>query len=594
MSPLAAPPATDRTPSSLSEARLGHHVAHLFATPAERAAAAAELLAAAMARGERALGLAAEDSLATLAEAVAARGVDVATALARGALQLVPHREHFLPDGAFDPAQARRAWRVRTEAAVAAGFTGLVAAVDMDWALSGSPGVERLIEYEAAQGLTFDRHLAGMCQYDTTRFDAPLLRGVLRTHALLLHGGQLLSNPVTAGSAPAGEPEPAEAEVARLLRALHLQGAAERAVRHGEARLRELAERSADLVYRYRLAPEPGFEYVSPSATAMTGYTPEEHYADPQLGMKLVHPEDRERLRELAQNPSPGPILLRWRRKDGRVIWTEQRNILLRDAGGEPLAIQGIARDVTERMEAEEALREAERRAGIGRLAAGVAHELHDPLAWLGPSVRFVREALAELEARGAADGLGELRQALSEVVEGAERVRIIVGGLQEMAGAAGDARPRPEEAPAPAARAPAASPGASPARGRVLVVDDEPMVARSVARILSGEHDVTALTSSREALRRAEAGERWDLVLCDLMMPELSGMELSRRLAGAAPELAGRMVFLTGGAFTPESQAFLAAGRTWLEKPIDPGLLRASARRAVASARGAAAGEGP
>jgi len=434
-----------RTPAVLAEARLGQHLAHLYTTPQERTSAAAELLAAAMARGERALGLASEAALGGLASALTARGVDVATAAARGALQLVPHREHYLADGAFDPAQVIRAWQARTEAALAAGFTGLVAVTDMDWALGGAPGSERLLEYEAAQGLTFGRHFAGMCQYDTTRFPAPLLRGVLRTHALLVHQGQVLRNPTALPPEVSCAPEPAEVEVERLLAALHAHGQAEAALRRSEERFLQLAEGARDLVYRYRLSPEPGFEYVSPSATAITGYTPEEHFADPQLALRLVHPEDRERFKSYALDPTPGPLLLRWIRKDGAVVWAEQQSLLVRDESGEPLAIQGIARDVTERMAAEEALRGAERTAAIGRLAAGVSHELNNPLAWMGSNIHFVQQALAELETKGAAAGLVELRQALGEVIEGVERVRAIVGALQHPAGPARAAEPQAE-----------------------------------------------------------------------------------------------------------------------------------------------------
>ena len=118
-------------------------------------------------------------------------------------------------------------------------------------------------------------------------------------------------------------------------------------------------------------------------------------------------------------------------------------------------------------------------------------------------------------------------------------------------------------------------------------------MVARSLARVLSGEHDVEVLTSSREALRRAEAGERWDLILCDLMMPGLSGMELSRRLVALAPELGPRLVFLTGGAYTAEARAFLDSGLPCLEKPVDPVELRARAGVVVRAALAAAPAPG-
>ena len=137
------------------------------------------------------------------------------------------------------------------------------------------------------------------------------------------------------------------------------------------------------------------------------------------------------------------------------------------------------------------------------------------------------------------------------------------------------------------------AAPSGEPAlaRGRVLVIDDEPLVARSVARILSRSHEVTTLTSSREALRLIEAGERWDLVICDLMMPELTGMELARRLEAVAPDLTPRLIFLTGGAYTSDAQAFLEAGHPYLEKPIDPAALRARADALVRAARAAQAG---
>lgn len=86
-------------------------------------------------------------------------------------------------------------------------------------------------------------------------------------------------------------------------------------------------ERSPDLIYRYRLRPTRGFDYVNPAATRLTGYTPAEHYADPDLGFKLVHPDDRPVLAALLEaSPGSSTLPLRWIRKDGTTIWTEQRN----------------------------------------------------------------------------------------------------------------------------------------------------------------------------------------------------------------------------------------------------------------------------
>jgi PAS domain S-box-containing protein len=127
-------------------------------------------------------------------------------------------------------------------------------------------------------------------------------------------------------------------------------------LRRSEERFRLLAENAQDLIYRYQLKPTPGFEYVSPSATAIIGYTPEEHYADPELRFKLVHPDDRHLIDEALPSPE-SLITIRWLPKDGGVIWIEQRTKAIYDGAGELVAIEGIARDVTERKSVEEALR---------------------------------------------------------------------------------------------------------------------------------------------------------------------------------------------------------------------------------------------
>ena len=130
-------------------------------------------------------------------------------------------------------------------------------------------------------------------------------------------------------------------------------------MRRSEERFRLLAENAQDLIYRYCLKPTPGFEYVSPSATAIIGYTPEEHYADPQLVYKVVYPGDRHLMDEVFRSPQP-LITIRWLRKDGAMIWIEQRVKAIHDGTGELVAIEGIARDVTERKRFEETLRETQ------------------------------------------------------------------------------------------------------------------------------------------------------------------------------------------------------------------------------------------
>jgi PAS domain S-box-containing protein len=136
--------------------------------------------------------------------------------------------------------------------------------------------------------------------------------------------------------------------------------------------------------------------------------------------------------------------------------------------------------------------------------------------------------------------------------------------------------------APAAARPAPVAVPAAP--RARVLVVDDEPLVGTVLQRTLRTEHDVEVVTSARDALARVDGGERFDLVISDLLMPDVSGMDLYRELVERHPRLAGRVLFLTGGAFTPAAREFLErAAVTCLEKPFDLAALRAAVAKKLA-----------
>lgn len=105
----------------------------------------------------------------------------------------------------------------------------------------------------------------------------------------------------------------------------------------------------------------------------------------------------------------------------------------------------------------------------------------------------------------------------------------------------------------------------------RVLVVDDDPLVLRSLTRVLARDFEVASARNGREALDLVRAGGTFDAMLCDLMMPELSGIELHELLERDDPELAKRTIFLTGGAFSGRAQTFLeAVGQPHLEKPVD------------------------
>jgi PAS domain S-box-containing protein len=119
--------------------------------------------------------------------------------------------------------------------------------------------------------------------------------------------------------------------------------------------------------------------------------------------------------------------------------------------------------------------------------------------------------------------------------------------------------------------------------RRRVLVVDDDALVGEAIAASLDAEADVEVMSDGAQALERLAAGVRWDVILCDLMMPGLSGMEVYAEALKCAPDAAGRMLFMTAGTFTPRARAFVqSVGERCFDKPIDRDKLRDIVRGGV------------
>jgi CheY-like chemotaxis protein len=138
--------------------------------------------------------------------------------------------------------------------------------------------------------------------------------------------------------------------------------------------------------------------------------------------------------------------------------------------------------------------------------------------------------------------------------------------------------------APVPPPTSTAATGPAGARRHRVMIVDDDPRVAQAIARMLHREHDLTVVSCGAEALERVTAGERFDAIVTDVMMPNMTGVELFDRLEHEAPDQAVRVIFLTGGVFTPQTQTRLeAAGNPQLHKPVSTQELRACVAKLVA-----------
>jgi len=473
------------------------------------------------------------------------------------------------------------------------------------------------------------------------------------------------------------------------------------------------------------------FKRVNPSWVKTLGWTSAELTGSPWLD--FVHPEDIEKTIAAGAQLMDGEVVAyfenRYRCKNGDYRWLDWRCVPLVSEG----RIYAIARDVTHTKDAEETRSKLQRRlvvadrmVSVGTLAAGVAHEINNPLSYVMANLDLVVEEIRSLSGGSSSGRMKELENMVLEVREGAERVRKIVRGLKTFSRAederrgvmdvkpalelainmsfneirhrarlvkdygetplieADDARlgqvfinllvnaaqaiPEgnaegneirivtstdvhgravveirdtgpgiPEAARArifepffttksvgvgtglglsichnivtgmdgeisvssaegsgtcfrvvlPAARVqqlPAVEGVLTiPATGRratVLVVDDEPAVGMAFSRILR-EHDVSVLTSVKDALDLMASGKQFDVIFSDLMMPQMTGIDFYQELTRRSPKDAGRVVFVTGGAFTPAATAFLdQVGNERIEKPFTPKAVREMVQR--------------
>lgn len=194
-------------------------------------------------------------------------------------------------------------------------------------------------------------------------------------------------------------------------------------IRAAERRYRRLAEHAPDVIFRYEIGPHPGFVYVNPSIAAVTGYAPEEFYADRSLAANIVHPDDRSLFATaLAPHIVDGHTLtLRWLHRSGSVVWIEQRLVPVRDDSGRLVAVEGIARDVTERKRLETALRRSNE--DLRQFAWAASHDLQEPLRMIAVYTEMLDETY-----RGKVDKRAD--ELVSYAAEGSRR---ILGMVREL-----------------------------------------------------------------------------------------------------------------------------------------------------------------
>ncbi len=219
-------------------------------------------------------------------------------------------------------------------------------------------------------------------------------------------------------------------ELAPAIQSAYLRAKLERehkALVESNRRFQRLVQNAQDLIYRFRIIPDRGFEYVSPAATTLTGYLVEDYYTLPNFETKLVHPDDLPLFQSVVQGTCAfeKSIIMRWVHKNGSIIWTEQRYVPIRDEKGNLVALEGIARDITDRKQTEqvmieynerlemdvqvrtqelrdtqETLLKQERQATFGQLAGGVAHELRNPLGVIANAVYYLKLIVPQTEEK--------------------------------------------------------------------------------------------------------------------------------------------------------------------------------------------------
>ena len=205
--------------------------------------------------------------------------------------------------------------------------------------------------------------------------------------------------------------------------------------------------------------------------------------------------------------------------------------------------------------------------------------EVHDTGHGIAPNVASrIFEAFFTTRPAGEGTGLGLVLCQNVVHAMGGEISFTSVPGATTFKVALPPAPPRKTEPPRAPDPAPPPLPPEQKSR-RVLVIDDHTAMGTSLQMMLRGEHEVDAVTSAGAALERMEA-VLYDVILCDVMMPGVTGMDLYRRVLEFNPRLAERFVFMTGGATSASVQRFLdSSRRRVLEKPFASETLRAVLR---------------
>ncbi len=340
--------------------RLGvhDHLCLIYETPEEQFGAVVPFIRSGLERGERCVYVADQHTAGEVLDALDSAGIDVAAATEAGALSVVTKREAYLRDGYFDPERMMAFLAESARSARSAGFKALRVTGEMTWALGGAAGSERLMEYESKLNRFLpEAEILAICQYSRRWFPAELIKQVIETHPLVIHGATVCHNPYYVPPEEfLGARDPSR-EVDRLLTSLVERERSEAAMRLSEARLAE-AQRVARLGHWEWNVPA-GTLLWSDEVYRIFGMGPDAFAGTYDAFLERVRPSDRPRVEQaVAQALGRGKpysldhgIVL----PDGSVRTVHELAETSFDAGGRPVRMLGTVQDVTERAQAEAA-----------------------------------------------------------------------------------------------------------------------------------------------------------------------------------------------------------------------------------------------
>jgi signal transduction histidine kinase/ActR/RegA family two-component response regulator len=594
----------------IARLRRGDHLCLIYHSAAEQTAALVPFLKAGLAAGERGLFIGHSTSARRLEHALEHAGVDVEAECDRGAFVFLTRREDWLPHGRFDPGAMMDHLRQAEQQALDDGFSGLRATWNMGWILEGTPGADRLVEYEAH----LNRFLAGsrtsaLCRYSRASSPAALIQDALHTHPLAVVGGQICPNTyyeppemVLGDRSPEDRVDWMMAQIRRArvseqkleevsLRLSQKRAALERADRAKEDLLSMLA---------HELRNPLGTISNALQVLRLKG-------EGDDTGKRAIDAAERQVLHQAmlidnlleASRVTRGEVELQCEELDlGQLVreTVEGYRGTLKDAGitldlqvsGEPLPVRG------DRL----------------RLSQALSNLLDNAAKFTDPGGRITvrashgsegRRAVVTVRDNGAGIEPEELPYVFEVFTQGDHSLDrslgglgvglAVVKGLVEMHG--GEVRARSEGLgkgaefmfllPLEPATAQAAEPeilqpmAAAPGARKILLVEDNPDAAATMRDFLElSGHEVELAASGVDGVQAARQFHP-EVVLCDLGLPGMSGFEVAAELRRDPATRSAKLIAVTGYGRDEDRRKSKEAGFDMhLTKPVDPIQLRA------------------